>query len=59
MNNNISPIYIPSKGRYDKLITMKTLDRMGVEYYVIVEEKEYKKNSEKINNFDMILKKII
>ena len=36
-----SPIFIPSKGRAHSRLTMKALDRMGVEYRVVVEEKEY------------------
>lgn len=40
--NNKYPIHIPSKGRHDSNITVKSLQRMKVEnYYVIVEEQEY------------------
>ena len=35
------PIYIVSKGRYLKNPTSKTLDKMSVNYFVIVEENEY------------------
>jgi hypothetical protein len=35
------PIYIPSKGRADSRLTMKSLDRMGVPYRVVVEPQEY------------------
>lgn len=35
------PIYIVSKGRYNSRLTMKALDRMGVDYRVVVEEQEY------------------
>ena len=35
------PIYIVSKGRYLKNPTSKTLDKMSVDYFVIVEENEY------------------
>lgn len=35
------PIYIPSKGRFESRITIKTLDKIGVDYKVIVEEQEY------------------
>lgn len=34
------PIYIVSKGRWKTRLTPKALDRMGVPYYVIVEEQE-------------------
>lgn len=34
---DVSPIYIVSKGRWDKLLTAKALDLVGVPYRVIVE----------------------
>ena len=36
------PIYIPSKGRYDKRLTADYLDYMKVPYRIVVEEQEYK-----------------
>lgn len=39
---NRYPIYIPSKGRYSTLITMKSLERLGINYNVMVEQHEYK-----------------
>lgn len=38
---NSYPIYIPSKGRASTCFTMKALDKMGVDYRVIVEEAEF------------------
>lgn len=35
------PIYIVSKGRSDTRLTAKSLEKMGVPYYIVVEEKEY------------------
>jgi hypothetical protein len=35
------PIFIPSKGRAHKQMTMRTLSRMGLKYYVMVEPQEY------------------
>ena len=40
--NPSSPIYVPSKGRYENPITAKHLDAMRVSYSIIVEENEYK-----------------
>ena len=37
------PIYIPSKGRSDTRLTAKALERMGVHYFIVVEEQEYEK----------------
>ena len=35
------PLYIPSKGRHDSRLTVKTLDAMGVPYHVIVERQQF------------------
>ena len=35
------PIYIPSKGRAETRLTMKSLDKIGVDYHVIVELDDY------------------
>jgi hypothetical protein len=40
MSNPAFPVYIPSKGRASKCITMRALDEMGVPYRVVVEEFE-------------------
>lgn len=39
---NLYPIHVPSKGRYNSNITVKALERMKVNnYYVVIEEQEY------------------
>lgn len=35
------PIYIISKGRWDSRLTSKALERMGVEYKIVIEPQEY------------------
>jgi len=35
------PIYIVSKGRWDSRCTARSLERMRVSYYIVVEEQEY------------------
>ena len=35
------PLYIPSKGRSDSRLTVKSLERMGVDYNIVVEGQEY------------------
>jgi hypothetical protein len=35
------PVYIPSKGRHDSRLTVKALERMGVPFYVVVEEQQH------------------
>lgn len=34
------PLYVVSKGRYDSMLTSKSLTRMGQPHYVVVEERE-------------------
>lgn len=36
------PLYIVSKGRADTRLTSRTLEAMGVPYFIVVEEQEYK-----------------
>lgn len=35
------PLYIPTKSRHDSRYTIKALQRMGVDFYAIVEEQQY------------------
>jgi len=35
------PIFIPSKGRYETRLTVKTFDNIGIDYSVVIEEQEY------------------
>ena len=37
----LSPIYIVSKGRHESRLTSRTLEAMGVPYYIVVEEQEF------------------
>ncbi|CAB4136457.1 hypothetical protein UFOVP306_8 [uncultured Caudovirales phage] len=36
------PLFIPSKGRFDTMITSRALDEIGVPHRIVVEEQEYK-----------------
>jgi len=38
---NKYPLYIPSKGRYEYMITSKVLTKMNIHHYIIVEPQEY------------------
>ena len=53
MNNY--PIYIPSKGRSDSRLTVKTLNSMNVDYKVVIEEQEYKDYSMFINKTKILV----
>lgn len=35
------PFYVPSKGRWDNAKTPDVLDKVGIQYHIIVEEQEY------------------
>ena len=35
------PLYIPSKGRSESRLTVKALERMGVDYNIVVEDHDY------------------
>ena len=50
------PLYIPSKGRSDYMMTSKALTEMGVKHFVVVEPNEYK---EYVNKSKNLLCKII
>ena len=43
------PIYIPSKGRAETALTPRAFDKIGVPYYIIVEEKEYEQYAKHYN----------
>ena len=40
MNESRFPFYIPSKGRSEYMMTSKTLTKMGIDHYVVVEPQE-------------------
>lgn len=44
------PIYIVSKGRFDKRLTANTLEAMGVKYFIVVSEFEFLEYDSKINH---------
>lgn len=52
---NKYPIYIVSKGRWEKRLTADSLDEMGVDYKMIVEEEEYKKYVKYIDKHKLLV----
>ena len=52
---NRFPIYIISKGRYDRRPTANALEAMGCEYYIVVEEDEYDKYKSVVKGTVLIL----
>lgn len=53
MTNPTYPIYIPSKGRHDSMITSKSLTRMKVPHYVVVEPQEVEQYEQALENFNL------
>lgn len=53
MNNY--PIYIPSKGRADSRLTVKTLESMKTDYKVVIEKQEYKEYAKVINKKKLLV----
>jgi len=53
MTNPTYPIYIPSKGRHDSMITSKSLTRMKVPHYIVVEPQEYDAYVEATKTFNL------
>lgn len=51
------PLYIPSKGRYDIMLTSNYLTEMRVKHHIIVEEQEYElyKNNTEANEYVKLL----
>lgn len=49
------PIYIISKGRWDSRLTSKSLDKMGIEYSIVVEPQEYENYAKYISSNKIIV----
>lgn len=49
------PLYIVSKGRADSRLTSKSLEMMGVPYFIVIEEQEYKQYSAVINKKKILI----
>lgn len=54
-NKNKYPIYVVSKGRWESRLTVKALDRLGLDYKVIIEEQEFEKYAAVINSSKLII----
>jgi len=47
------PIYIISKGRWERRQTSKTLDEMNVSYKIVIEPQEYNQYSKYLINLNI------
>lgn len=56
-NNPRFPIYIVSKGRYNRRPTANMLEMMGIDYYIIVEDYEAEFYNEKVKGNVLVLPK--
>ncbi len=48
------PLYIPSKGRYEYMITSRALTIMGIPHFIVVEPQEVKKYKEAVNKMNLL-----
>lgn len=55
MSKNLFPIYIPSKSRADTRYTVKSLESMGCDYTVIIEEEQYKDYADVIDKKKLLI----
>ena len=55
MNNPEYPIYIISKGRWEKRLTVKTLEFMHIPYKIVIEPQEYEEYARVINNDNILI----
>lgn len=53
--DNKYPIYIVSKGRWESRLTVKALEKMGVPYFIVVEEQEYSEYSKVIDPKNILI----
>jgi hypothetical protein len=49
------PVYVVSKGRWEARLTVKSLERMGVPFHVIIDKKEYDKYAEVIDKKKLLV----
>lgn len=49
------PVFVPTKGRYQKLYTMAALERIGVPYTAVIEEQEYSQYAAVINKSKLLV----
>jgi hypothetical protein len=55
MNNNPQfPLYIPSKGRSQYMITSKVLSSLGVKHYIVVEQSDVLKYEDSIKKMNLL-----
>lgn len=55
IHKNQYPIYIPSKGRHESRLTVKLFDRLGIDYFVVVEPQEFDAYAKVIDKSKLIV----
>ena len=53
MTNPINPVYIVSKGRSDSMITSRSLSRMKVPHYIVIEPQDEEDYDKSLDNFNI------
>lgn len=59
MNNLEIPIYIVSKGRYDSMLTSKSLNWMNIKHYIVIEKQEYDLYKIALKKFNIITAELL
>lgn len=49
------PIFIPTKGRFDSRLTIKTFNKLKIPYKIVIEKSEYQKYKTIINTEDILV----
>ena len=53
MTNPTNPVYIVSKGRHESMITSKSLSRMKVPHYIVIEPQDENDYKQALINFNL------
>jgi len=53
--NNNYPIFIPTKGRYEKPLTINAFKKIGINFKIVIEEQEYNQYSKLVDKKDIIV----
>ena len=49
------PLYIPSKGRHESRLTVKSLEEMNVDFFVVIEKQQFKEYSSVIDKKKLLI----
>ena len=59
MNRPQFPLYIPTKGRAEYMITSRVLSELGVKHYLVIEEQELEVYQAAIKRFELLASPLV